>query len=212
MAPKPWCWGFTGEAWAYIWLCLDSHNLGDPRGIAWLEGRDIAGLAQSLDGIYVPPYLLCWGLNKVINGLWGDRGHHLHQGLASSLRWGSLVEDDWNRYMRRWIVGSQRENVQAFISPLHDRVVWPFRMLLCASPGGSGGFLMRLRDACTSVWCWRATNLYPRWVRPSPSPVTWARRCILPHPHPPFRRTCSVHPCGVGTVCFPSILCSCCGR
>ena len=47
------CWVFTGEAWAYLWLCLDSHNLGDSRGIAYLEGQDIAGQTQSLDGICV---------------------------------------------------------------------------------------------------------------------------------------------------------------
>ena len=92
MASASWCWVFTGEAWVYLWLCLDSHNLGDSRGIAWLEGQDIARQAQSLDGICVhkilekprsttpcTPPSYCWGLNTVSKAGGEERRHQWHQ-------------------------------------------------------------------------------------------------------------------------------------
>ena len=200
----------TGETWVYLCLCLVSLNLRVSRGIAWLEGRDTAQQAQSLDGICVHHH----PLHPVTAEGWTHwlmavrrQQHLLHQGLASSLRLGALVDNVWNGCVWRWIVGSQRDNVQAFICPLHDRVVWPFQMLLCASPRGNGGSLMRLRDVCIWMWCWRTTHLYPHWVRLSlPSDLGWALHAASPY----LSEGDALSSHGIGTASFPSFLYSCC--
>ena len=54
--------------------------------------------------------------------------------------------------------------------PHHGREVWHLKMWLCTSPGRSGVSWMRIRDACTMMWCWRTLHLWPHWVRPSHPP------------------------------------------
>ena len=117
---------------------------------------------------------------------WGEIRHHWHQAWCGELWWRMTVE-----YMcEEMHCGSSERECLCFIYLIHDRVVWPLRTLPCTSPGRNGSSLMRLRDACTMMWCWRTLHLYLHWVRASPSPVTWARLCILPHPL--FSKVCSV--------------------
>lgn len=47
----------------------------------------------------------------------------------------------------------------------HGRAVWPLRTWPFTSPRRSGDSLMRLRDSCTVMWCWRTLHWSPPLVR-----------------------------------------------
>ena len=47
----------------------------------------------------------------------------------------------------------------------HDRAVWLLRTWPFTSPRRSGDSLMRLRDSCTVMWCWRTLHWLPHLVR-----------------------------------------------
>lgn len=47
----------------------------------------------------------------------------------------------------------------------HGRAMWPLRTWPFTSPQRSGDSLMRLRDSCTVMWCWRTLHWSPPLVR-----------------------------------------------
>ena len=107
------------------------------------------------------PAYLWWGWWEWLMRLWWDSSQLWDQSLVSSLTWGPCKGF---RVGNIWIVGFQA-NCSGFICINSDRLLWPLRMSLYISRRLSGSSLMRLRDTCTLMWCWRTLLLYLRWVR-----------------------------------------------
>ena len=63
-----------------------------------------------------------------------------------------------------------REAAHAHICSHHHRALWPLRMWLCTFPKRNGGSLVRPRNFCTVMSCWRPLHWLCPWVRPSPHP------------------------------------------
>ena len=61
-----------------------------------------------------------------------------------------------------------KEAAHAHICSHHHRALWPLRMWLCTFPKRNGGSLVRPRNSCTAMSCWRPLHWLCPWVRPSP--------------------------------------------
>ena len=80
-----------------------------------------------------------------------------------------MMTPEW-MWIRVWgvhrVLG--KEAAHAHICSHHHRALWPLRMWLCTFPKRNGGSLVRPRNSCTGMSCWRPLHWLCLWVRPSP--------------------------------------------
>lgn len=85
-------------------LCMRGI-ISRPQGTSWQEksGPCMPG-PDCIVSVHLPP-ACCSGLDKMINGRWGQMMHQSHKGLISCLSWGG-----------KWICGEQTRSPCAWLS------------------------------------------------------------------------------------------------
>ena len=137
--------------------CVCESQPRDSRGVDWQNGWDPTGQDESLDDVYAVHPNVGEDSTQWIKGPWGVRWAPVTPRSGIPVRWRALEEDKGG--IDVWWGGLCDPRMFIVYSVSHRSAVWPLRMWLCTSPGRNGDSLLRPREACTSMWCWRTMHL-----------------------------------------------------